>query len=83
VSAPEQPARAQIDRLLQAAGWAVQSVDAVNLRASRGVATREFPREPGCGFADDLLDVDGKACGVLEAKKQGATLGGVEIQAAS
>jgi len=31
VTTPEQQARAEIDRLLQAAGWAVQSVDAVNL----------------------------------------------------
>jgi type I restriction enzyme, R subunit len=82
VSTPEQQARAEIDRLLQAAGWAVQSVDAVNLHAARGVAIREFPLEPGFGFADCLLYVDGKACGVVEAKKQGATLTGVEIQSA-
>ena len=82
VSTPEQQARAEIDRLLQAAGWAVQSVDAVNLHAARGVAIREFPLEPGFGFADYLLYIDGKACGVVEAKKQGATLTGVEIQSA-
>ena len=80
VSTPEQQARAEIDRLLQAAGWAVQSVDAVNLHAARGVAIREFPLEPGFGFADYLLYVAGKACGVVEAKKRGATLTGVEIQ---
>jgi type I restriction enzyme, R subunit len=77
---PERHARAEIDRLLQAAGWAVQSVDAVNLHAARGVAIREFPLNPGHGFADYLLYVDCKACGVVEAKKQGATLTGVEIQ---
>jgi len=82
VSTPEQQACREIDRLLQAAGWAVQSVDAVNLHAARGVAIREFPLEPGHGFADYLLYVDGKACGVVEAKKQGATLTGVEIQSA-
>jgi type I restriction enzyme R subunit len=69
VTNPEQLARAEIDRLLQAAGWAVQSVDAVNLHAARGVAIREFPLEPGHGFADYLLYVDGKACGVVEAQK--------------
>lgn len=80
MNAPEQQARAELDCLLQAAGWAVQSVDAANLHAARGVALREFPLEPGHGFADYLLYVDGKACGVVEAKKQGATLTGVEVQ---
>ena len=60
VSTPEQQARAEIDRLLQAAGWAVQSADAVNLHAARGVALREFPLESGHGYADYLLYVDGK-----------------------
>jgi type I restriction enzyme R subunit len=82
VSTPEQQARAEIDRLMQAAGWAVQSIDAVNLHAAQGVAIREFPLNPGHGSADYLLYVDGKACGVVEAKKQGATLTGVEIQSA-
>ena len=82
MSTPEQQARTEIDRLLQAAGWAVQSLDGVNLHAARGVAIREFPLEAGYGFADYLLYVDGKACGVVEAKKQGATLTGVEIQSA-
>ncbi|WP_217283487.1 hypothetical protein [Pseudaquabacterium terrae] len=40
---PEQVARQEIDRLLQAAGWAVQ-------------------------------DVDGRTCGLIEAKRRGATL---------
>jgi hypothetical protein len=47
-----------------------------------GVAIREFPLEAGHGFADYLLYVDGRAAGVIEAKKQGATLSGVEIQSA-
>ncbi len=50
--------------------------------AWRGVAIREFPLEPGHGFADYLLYVDAKACGVIEAKKAGATLTGVEAQSA-
>jgi hypothetical protein len=52
------------------------------LHAARGVAIREFALNPGHGSADYLLYVDGKACGVVEAKKQGATLTGVEIQSA-
>jgi type I restriction enzyme, R subunit len=79
---PEQQARVEIDRLLQAAGWAVQDVAHVHLHAARGVAIREFPLNPGHGFADYLLYVDGKACGVIEAKKLGTTLTGVELQSA-
>jgi type I restriction enzyme R subunit len=77
---PEQRARAEIDRLLASAGWQVQDVAAAHLGAARGVAIREFPLNPGHGFADYLLYVDGRACGVIEAKKQGATLTGVERQ---
>ncbi|MEJ8840101.1 type I restriction endonuclease subunit R [Ramlibacter sp. AN1133] len=77
---PEARARLTIDALLAAAGWAVQDVAAVNLHASPGVALREFPLNTGFGCADYLLYVDGKACGVIEAKKQGATLTGVETQ---
>jgi len=80
VTTPEQQARAEIDRLLAAAGWAVQDYRAADIHAARGVAIREFPLAPGHGFADYLLYVDGKACGVVEAKKQGATLTGVEVQ---
>ncbi|MFO1244399.1 MAG: type I restriction-modification enzyme R subunit C-terminal domain-containing protein [Ramlibacter sp.] len=77
---PEARARANIDALLAAAGWAVQDLKHANLHAARGVAIREFPLNPGFGFADYLLYVDGKACGVIEAKKEGATLSGVELQ---
>jgi type I site-specific restriction endonuclease len=79
--APEQKARAQIDAALTAAGWIVQDRDAMNLSAGRGVAVREFKLTPGHGFADYLLFVDGKAVGVLEAKPEGHTLSGVEVQA--
>lgn len=79
---PEQQARVEIDRLLVQAGWAVQDMAAVNLHAAQGVAIREFPLQAGFGFADYLLYVDGRACGVIEAKKQGATLTGVESQSA-
>lgn len=78
----EQEARKSIDRLLADAGWAVQDFKAANIHAGRGVAIREFVLDAGQGFADYLLYIDGKAAGVIEAKKQGATLTGVEIQSA-
>lgn len=79
---PEARARQRIDLLLQQAGWQVQSLAQVNLQAARGVAIREFPLGNGFGCADYLLYVNGKACGVIEAKKEGATLSGVEAQSA-
>src|SRR5206468_9567339 len=78
----ERVARQEIDRLLQAAGWEVQDVAKANLHAGRGVALREFPLTPGHGFADYVLYVDGKACGLIEAKKRGATLTGLAAQPA-
>ena len=77
---PEQDARREIDRLLAGAGWSVQDADQAGIHAARGVAIREFPL-PGHGFADYLLYIDGQAAGVIEAKKAGTTLSGVEIQA--
>ena len=77
---PESRARQTIDALLTAAGWHVCNVSDANIHAATGVAIREFPLDPGYGFADYLLYVNGKACGVIEAKKEGATLTGVELQ---
>jgi len=79
---PEEKARRKIDEELTAAGWSVQDLAQVDLRAARGVAVREFPLKPGHGDADYLLYVDGKATGVIEAKPAGSTLTGVEIQSA-
>ena len=78
----EEETRVEIDALLGAAGWLVCDVSAANIHAARGVAIREFPLGAGFGFADYLLYVDGKAAGVIEAKKRGSTLTGVEIQSA-
>lgn len=75
---PEQRARRDIDSALEAAGWHVQDREAVNPRAGRGVAVREFPLKRGHGIADYLLYVDGAAAGVVEAKAEGVTLTGVE-----
>ncbi|EXI69659.1 MAG: Type-1 restriction enzyme R protein [Candidatus Accumulibacter adjunctus] len=78
----EGEARRRIDTLLVAAGWQICDASAADIHAARAVAIREFPLERGHGFADYLLYIDGRAAGVIEAKKQGATLTGVEIQSA-
>ena len=77
---PEQQARTNIDQLLEQAGWSVQDADSVNLYASSGVAVREFSLKSGHGKADYLLYVNQKAAGVVEAKPEGSTLTGVEVQ---
>jgi len=75
---PEERARQKIDQLLEAAGWAVQNFKELNLGASLGVAVRDFPLKSG--FADYMLFVDRMAVGVMEAKPEGTTLGGVSEQ---
>ncbi len=75
---PEERARQRIDELLQQAGWVVQDRKRLNLGASRGVAVREFSLATGA--ADYLLFVDREAVGIIEAKKVGQTLTGVEEQ---
>src|SRR5438105_2862186 len=77
---PEQLARENIDAALDAAGWAVQFRKDANIRAAQGVAIREFTLDKGYGHADYLLYVDGQAAGAVEAKPEGTTLTGVEIQ---
>ncbi len=77
---PEELARERIDGALAQAGWVVQDADAINLSAGLGIAVREFPLVRGHGHADYLLYVDGKAAGVIEAKAEGTTLTGVEVQ---
>jgi type I restriction enzyme R subunit len=77
---PEEEARETIDAALTEAGWIVQDAPKAKLDAGRGVVLREFPLKTGHGKADYLLYLDGKAVGVVEAKKTGATLIGVETQ---
>ncbi|OGA29368.1 MAG: hypothetical protein A3I01_15365 [Betaproteobacteria bacterium RIFCSPLOWO2_02_FULL_65_24] len=76
----EQRAGVEIERLLAAGGWLLQSVGEANIHVSQGLASQDFPLKGGHGFANYMLYVDGKAAGVIEAKKQGHTLTGVEIQ---
>jgi type I restriction enzyme R subunit len=82
MTTPEQRARLRIDALLAGAGWSVQDVKQTDLHAARGVAIREFELNAGFGTADYLLYVDGRAAGVIEAKKKGTTLVGVETRSA-
>ena len=77
---PEQEAREVIDNMLDRSGWAVQDFKTANLQAKSGVAIRNFSLKSGHGFADYLLYVEGRAAGIIEAKKKGSTLTGVEIQ---
>jgi type I restriction enzyme R subunit len=79
VLTPEQEAREQIDQMLEAAGWQVQTRARMNRTAAPGVAVCEFPLAGG--EADYLLFGDGRPIGVLEAKPAGTPLSGVEPQA--
>ncbi|GJQ57118.1 MAG: hypothetical protein HKUEN07_36870 [Rhodocyclaceae bacterium] len=76
----EQKARDRIDELLRQSGWVVQDYANINLTAGRGIAVREFRMRHGHGKADYLLYVDRQAVGVIEAKPEGHTLTGVELQ---
>jgi len=75
ITTPEQIARQKVDALLEAAGWVIQDMRDFNRNASLGVVVREF--QLPAGPCDYLLFVDGKAAGVIEAKKQGVTLSAV------
>ena len=76
--APEQLARREIDEQLQDCGWIVQDYKSAAVAAALGVAVREVPTT--AGRADYVLYVDRQAVGVIEAKKAGMTLTGVEPQ---
>ena len=77
---PEQQARRTIDELLGAAGWLLQDRADFDRNAAMGVVVREFPLP--AGPCDYLLFIDGKAAGVIEAKREGMTLSGVAEQSA-
>ncbi len=77
---PEQQARANIDAMLAAAGWAVQDYKAFNPSVSTGIALCEVPLKSG--RCDYLLLVNRKPVGVVEAKKEGVTLSTVAEQSA-
>lgn len=65
--APEEKARLGIDKKLIQAGWQVQDLQEINLNAGLGVAVREYPTDSG--EVDYALFVEGKPCGIIEAKR--------------
>ena len=79
--APEDKARHElINPALKKAGWVVQHSKTANIYTSLGVAVEYFHMGKGVGEADYVLFVDGQACGIIEAKKEGMTLVGKEPQ---
>lgn len=78
LNTPKALARTNIDDLLRAAGWQIQSPDELNLGAAHGVAMREFSLKTG--FADYLLFVERMAIGAVEAKAEGTPLSDIESQ---
>ena len=70
--------REEIDQKFIAAGWVIQDKKRLNLYESLGVAVREMDTDTGP--ADYMLFIDGKACGIIEAKREGRNLGGVAEQ---
>lgn len=77
---PEQLAREHIDPMLEACGWVVQDMGNVDLSVSRGVAVTELSFTTG--EPDYTLYADNKVIGAVEAKPEGHTLSGVEVQSA-
>lgn len=77
----EAQVRAELDRMLREAGWAIQDNTAVqlDLDSHQGVAVREVT--VGTGRADYLLYVAARLVGVIEAKREGADLSAAESQA--
>lgn len=76
---PEEEARQLIDEKLTAAGWLIQDRKDFDRFAGLGVACREFLMADNTE-ADYMLFIDGKAAGVIEAKKAHTSLSGIENQ---
>lgn len=64
---PEQLARDKIDSELIRSGWLIQNKNQINLKASLGIAVREYQTD--IGPADYVLFVDAKPVGIIEAKR--------------
>lgn len=67
---PEQQARDNIDKQLNAAGWAIQHNKKINWNEGLGIAIKEY--QTSVGPADYVLFVDRKPVGVIEAKQEEA-----------
>lgn len=78
---PENKARHDlINPMLEKAGWVVQHSKTANVRGAKGIAVEFFQMGKGVGEADYVLFVNGQACGIIEAKKEGESLIGKEPQ---
>jgi type I restriction enzyme R subunit len=75
---PEDEARQNIDKMLGESGWVIQDFKNFDLSAGFGIAIREYPLSKN--HSDYALFVNRNPVGVLEAKKVGWTLTGVEGQ---
>ena len=65
---PEKHVRDEIDKMLIASGWQVQSKNQSPFAAGVGVAIREY--QTNIGPADYILFVNKKPVGVIEAKRE-------------
>ncbi|MFT6403088.1 MAG: type I restriction enzyme S subunit [Pseudohongiellaceae bacterium] len=78
----EAETRKEIDTKAIAASWIIQNKKVNNLHAGipsvNSVAVREFKTDTGT--ADYILYIAGKACGIIEAKREGASLDHVAEQ---
>jgi type I restriction enzyme R subunit len=63
---PEEKARLEIDKKLEATGYVIQDMKEFDPTASLGVAVREYPTN--VGEADYVLFVDRNPVGIIEAK---------------
>jgi len=77
---PENIARRNIDKMLEASGWHIQNYAERDTAAALGVAVREYQLRVD-QRADYLLFIGGVAIGVIEAKAEGTTLSGALQQA--
>jgi hypothetical protein len=68
---PEQQARAAIDQLLTAAGWAVQDVKAAHVHAARGVDLSGLGLNPFHGRIE-WNDAQGRTLKALQEKEAAA-----------
>lgn len=66
---PEQIARDNIDKQLNACGWVIQDKEKINLNEAAGVVVRYYLTQDG-KETDYVLFVDKKPVGVIEAKRE-------------
>ena len=78
---PEEKSRHNlINPALKKAGWVIQHFKTANIYEAKGVAVEFFQMGMRIGEADYVLFVNGKAAGIIEAKKEGEPLIGKEPQ---